>query len=73
MNETSTARLKLALSVLGLGFLEQLAEYLADLGRGDKVALPSEHVASHVVPVHRVRQGGTHKLGYGERAAEANA
>ncbi len=51
---------------------DQLAEDLADLGRGDEVAGAAEGVALHVVAVLGVGEAGRHEIGDRDRPAGAD-
>jgi len=52
---------------------DELAEHLADLGRGDEVAGRAERVAGDVVAVARVSQAERHVVGDADRPGGADA
>ena len=49
---------------------EQLAEHLADLGRGDEIAAAAERIARRVVAVHRMAEAQLHVLPHRHRPGQ---
>ena len=52
---------------------DQLAEHLADLGRGDEIAVAAERIAVDVVAVLGVGQAQPHIVGNGHRPGNGDA
>mgnify|MGYP004002689995 CR=1 FL=1 len=57
---------------MGAPKTNQLAEHLADLGRGDEITGPAQGIAGHVVTKFRMRQSLCHIVIEAERAFGAN-
>ena len=51
---------------------DQLAEHLADLGRGDEIAAGAERIAIDVIAVLRMRQAQPHIFGNRHRSGDAD-
>ncbi len=56
----------------GQPYSDQLAEHLADLGRGDEVAVAAQRIAVDVIAVLGVRQAQPHIVGDGHRPGGGN-
>ena len=52
---------------------EQLAEHLADLRRGDEIAVAAERIARRVVAVHRMAEAQLHVLPHRHRPGQRDA
>ena len=51
---------------------DQLAEHLADLGRGDEVAAGADRIVGDVIAVLRMGQGEPHVIGKRHRSGDSD-